>query len=101
MVAGRGGVALLAAALALPPGAAAQDLERGKRLYETQCNACHYERVHERLRSDVKDLADLRDMVWRWAKQTKQRSFSVEELDDIAEYLNASHYRFGAAAKRP
>jgi mono/diheme cytochrome c family protein len=98
VVAGR--VALLAAALALPSGAAAQDVERGKALYETHCNECHYVRVHQRLRSDVKDIADLRDIVWRRSRETKKRSFSVEELDDITEYLNASYYRFGAAAKK-
>lgn len=92
---------LIAAALALPFTAAAQDLARGKLLYETQCNECHYERVHERLRSDVKDLAGLRDTVWRWSQKTKQRSFSLDELEDITQYLNASHYRFGEAAKKP
>ena len=101
MVAGRRGVALLAAALALPLGAAAQDAGRGKLLYETHCGGCHYERVHERLRSDVKDLAALRDTVWRWSRQTTKRSFSVEELDQITEYLNASHYRFALPEKKP
>ena len=93
--------ALLAAALALPLGAAAQDPGRGKLLYETHCGGCHYERVHERLRSDVKDLAALRDTVWRWSRQTTKRSFSVEELDQITEYLNASHYRFALPEKKP
>ena len=91
---------LIAAALALPLGAAAQDVQRGKLLYETHCNECHYERVHDRLRSDVKDLADLRDVVWRRARETKKRTFSLDELNDITEYLNVSHYRFGLAAKK-
>ena len=90
--------ALFALALALPFAAAAQDAERGKLLYDTHCGECHYERVHERLRSDVKDLADLRGTVGRWSRKTARRSFSVDELDDIAEYLNESHYRFGAAS---
>jgi mono/diheme cytochrome c family protein len=93
--------ALLAAALALPLGAAAQDAERGKLLYETHCGGCHYERVHERLRSDVKDLSALRDEVWRWSRRTTKRSFSVEELEQITEYLNASHYRFALPVKKP
>jgi mono/diheme cytochrome c family protein len=92
-------VALLAAALALPLGAAAQDAGRGKLLYEVHCGECHYERVHERTRSDLKDMADLRDTVWRWSRKTTKRSFSVEELDQITEYLNTSHYRFGLPAK--
>jgi mono/diheme cytochrome c family protein len=90
---------LVALAACLP--ARAQDLERGKLLYETHCNECHYERVHERTRTNVKDLADLRDTVWRWSRKTTRRSFSLDELNDIAEYLNASHYRFGAAARKP
>ena len=91
----------LQAAFAACLPAQAQDLERGKLLYETHCSECHYERVHERARTNVKDLADLRDTVWRWSKKTTRRSFSLDELNDIAEYLNASHYRFGAAARKP
>lgn len=95
----RRGVGLLLAALALPLGAAAQDAQRGKLLYETHCGDCHYERVHERQRSDLKDIADLRDTVWRRSRETKRRSFSLDELEDITQYLNASHYHF--ASERP
>jgi len=85
--------------LLLPAAAAAQDAERGRLLYQTYCGGCHYERVHDRLRSEVKDLSDLRDMVARWAPQTK-RSFTLDEREDIAQYLNESHYRFGLPPKR-
>lgn len=83
---------LLTLLLAFP--AAAQDAERGRALYETHCGGCHYERVHDRLKSDVKGFDDLRDAVARWAPQTK-RNFAPDELADIVEYLNVSHYRFG------
>jgi mono/diheme cytochrome c family protein len=73
-----------------------QDVGRGKLLYETHCNECHYERVHDRLKSDVRDLDALRAVVARRALETRRRSFSADELDDIVGYLNASHYRFGA-----
>ena len=85
--------------LLLPAVAAAQDAERGRLLYQTYCGGCHYERVHDRLRSEVKDLSDLRDMVARWAPQTK-RSFTLDEREDITQYLNESHYRIGLAPKR-
>jgi mono/diheme cytochrome c family protein len=79
----------------LPLHAAAQDADRGRVLYQTYCGGCHYERIHdERLRPAVRDLEDLRDMVSQWAPQTK-RSFTLDELADIVEYLNQSHYRFG------
>ena len=77
----------------------AQDAANGRLLYETYCGDCHYERVHQRLRSAVKDLDDLRDMVARWAPQTKRR-FTLDEREDLVAYLNASHYRFGLPPKR-
>jgi len=83
----------------LPAAVSAQEAEQGRLLYQTHCGGCHYERVHERLRSDVRDLADLRDNVARWAPQTK-RSFTLDERESIVQYLNESHYRFGLPAKR-
>lgn len=80
--------------LILPAAAWSQDAARGRLLYETYCGLCHYERVHERLRTSVKDIGDLRDMVARWAPQTK-REFTLDELEDVVQYLNESHYRFG------
>jgi mono/diheme cytochrome c family protein len=80
------------AALAIP--AQAQDEARGRLLYETHCTGCHYERVHkrERDRSEVRTLAQLRVEVARRAAGTR-RTFTLEDLDDIAEYLNRSYYR--------
>jgi mono/diheme cytochrome c family protein len=74
--------------------AAAQDAGRGKLIYETQCTGCHYERVHhrDRSKSTVRTLSDLRDEVVRRAKGTG-RPFALEDLEDVAEYLNQSHYR--------
>jgi mono/diheme cytochrome c family protein len=77
---------------ALP--ASAQDADRGKLLYETHCGTCHYERVHQRIRPSVRDLDQLRDMVARWAPQTR-RSFTLDEIEDVVHYLNESHYRIG------
>lgn len=78
--------------LAMP--AWAQDAQRGKALYDIHCVACHYERIHKRdpSRSLIRSLAELRVEVVQRAAQTTQR-FTIEDLDDIAEYLNRSHYR--------
>lgn len=75
--------------------ALAQDSQRGQRLYETHCLSCHYERIHKRdpSRSLVRSLPGLRVEVARRAEQVTPR-LSIEDLDDIAEYLNRSHYRF-------
>ena len=80
---------LLLLALALP--LQAQDLQRGKLLYETHCANCHTERLHGREKPSVKNMADLRDTVTRWARQAK-RSFTLDELEDLVQYLNRSHY---------
>lgn len=84
--------AFLLAFACLP--AAAQDAQRGKLLYDTHCGGCHYERVHQRdrARSRVQTLADLRDEVVQRAGQTG-RPFSLEDLVDVADYLNQTHYR--------
>jgi len=83
---------VIALAAALP--AAAQDAQRGRELYETHCLGCHYERIHKRdpSRSLIRTLPQLRVEVAKWATQTG-RPFTVEDLDDIAEYLDRSHYR--------
>jgi cytochrome c len=89
-----GALAAVVAAAFSPP-AQAQDAARGKALYETHCLTCHYERIHKRdpARSLVRSTAQLRAEVAKRAEQTGRR-FSVEDGDDIAEYLNQSHYRF-------
>jgi len=91
----RSHVASLLALLCLPLAAAAQDVDRGRALYETYCGECHYARVHQRPRetSRVKDLSDLRDLVASRAALTKYR-FSLDEKEDVVQYLNASYYRF-------
>lgn len=92
---GRGMLGILAGVFALwAPLAAAQDAQRGKALYDIHCVACHYERIHQRdpSRSLVRSLAALRVEVANRAAQTG-RPFTLEDLDDIAEYLNRTHYR--------
>ena len=83
---------LMLAMLAAP--AFAQDAQRGRTLYETHCLACHYERIHKRdpSRSLVRSIAQLRLEVAQRAAFTGHR-FTIEDLDDIAEHLNRTHYR--------
>jgi len=78
-----------------PAAAQSPDAARGKTLYETHCGGCHYERLHDRPRerSIVHSMAQLRAEVANRAKLTG-RPFTIEDLDDIAEYLNRSHYEF-------
>jgi hypothetical protein len=87
--------AALAAGLALCAGAAhAQDAARGRILYETYCQACHYERIHKRKPSDslVQSIQDLRAEVIFRSRYTPQ-DYTRQDIEDIVEYLNRSHYR--------
>jgi len=86
---------MLAAGSAAAQAPDASDTRRGKSLYETHCGGCHYEQLHERPRerSIVHSLAELRDEVAQRAALTG-RPFTPEDLDDIAEYLNRTHYKF-------
>ena len=95
-----GRILALSVLLAAAQSVAAQEPERGRLLYQTHCGTCHYERVHQRIRSDVKDIADLRDTVARWAKETKHR-FTLDEIEEVVQYLNRSHYRFGLKREDP
>ena len=75
----------------------AQDPRRGRELYEMYCLSCHYERIHKRdpSRSVVRSRTTLRVEIARRAEQvTPTPQLSIADLDDIAEYLNRSHYRF-------
>ena len=85
---------LFALALLLAAPALAQDAERGKALYENHCLSCHYERIHKRdpARSLVRTYTGLQAEVARRAELTAQR-FAIADLEDIAEYLNRTHYR--------
>ena len=86
--------AAIALILMLATPAWTQDAQRGKALYDIHCVACHYERIHKRdpSRSLIRSLAQLRVEVAQRAALTTQR-FTVEDLDDIAEYLNRTYYR--------
>jgi len=91
--------AILLLAMAIP--AWAQDAQRGRALYETHCLACHYERIHKRdpSRSLVRSFPQLQLEVAQRAALTGQR-FTRDDLDDITEFLNRTHYRLGKDAAR-
>ena len=72
--------------------ASAADPQQGRALYETNCGGCHYERVHQRKTTRIKTFAQLKEEIARWAFHAN-RTLSPAELDDIAEYLDRSHYR--------
>ena len=86
--------------LFLASGAAAQNTDRGRLLYETHCATCHTERLHHRERSTIRSYGVLRAEVGKRAAMTNRR-FSPDELEDIIEFLDTSHYRLDLPLPAP
>ena len=86
--------------LFLASGAAAQNTDRGRMLYETHCATCHTERLHHRERSTIRSYGALRAEVGKRAAMTNRR-FSPDELEDIIEFLDTSHYRLDLPLPAP
>jgi mono/diheme cytochrome c family protein len=87
-------IASLALGLAgLCGSAVAADPGRGSLLYETRCNACHASSVHQRSARKAKSFDDVRVQVVRWSAEVGG-SWSGDEIDDVALYLNQRYYRF-------
>jgi mono/diheme cytochrome c family protein len=86
-------LALAAGCTSPPPQAEASAIsaERGGELYRDNCNACHTAQVHWRDKRLVKTWDDLRYQVSRWQRISGQ-SWSREEIDDVAAYLNRVFY---------
>jgi mono/diheme cytochrome c family protein len=87
-------IVALALGLAAAPGPVrAADAERGKTLYETSCGACHKDSVHRRSSRKAKSFESIRAQVARWSWEVGG-SWSEDEIDDVAYYLNQRYYRF-------
>lgn len=66
---------------------------RGKLLYEARCSACHESSVHDRKARKAASYSALRSQVLRWSAEVGG-SWSAEEIDGVALYLNQRYYRF-------
>ena len=77
-------------------GAAAQpsrDATRGEWLYSTHCITCHTAQVHWRDRKLATDWNSLQANVRRW-QGAAMLGWSDADIDEVARYLNAIHYRY-------
>lgn len=91
-------------ALALPLAAVAQGTagvpaqpgSRGQMLYGNHCGACHSAQMHWRDRKLVTDWPSLKAQVRRW-QGAAQLNWSDEDIDDVARFLNETHYRLAGA----
>lgn len=85
-------VAFLGAA-AIGIDAHAQDIERGRQLYENHCQKCHTVAVHGRKNRAALSVGDLREIVNQWQSNQGLR-WRDDEIDDVVHYLSSTRYFF-------
>jgi mono/diheme cytochrome c family protein len=73
--------------------AQAENQERGRALYENQCETCHGDWAHSRKARKAKSIADLRSRVAAWSVHSGL-DWRPEEIDDVVEYLDTQFYHF-------
>ncbi len=78
--------------ISLSSFASGGDFERGKMLYENQCQGCHESVVHIESRRTVDSLHKLRQQVVRWSDEVETK-WGKEDIADVLEYLNKQHYQ--------
>jgi len=87
---------LLPILVALPlywPLSAQANPERGRLFYENHCLACHESSIHIRETQAARSLEAVRAAVLRW-QAVLTLGWGAEEVADVAEYLNATWYRY-------
>lgn len=89
-------LALLASVSSLPAPSLADEKE-GRLLYETYCISCHTTQIHWREKRLAKDWITLKGQVDRW-QLTIGQSWSRQQIDDVARYLNRQFYKFDRSA---
>ncbi|MCC6533120.1 MAG: cytochrome c [Burkholderiales bacterium] len=86
-------VLALAAMAAISVESHAQNLERGRQLYENHCQTCHTAQVHGRKNRTAIGIGDLREIVDRWQANQALR-WSREEIEDVVQFLANTRYFF-------
>ena len=74
--------------------AGAQDIERGRLLYENHCLACHESQVYIREKRRTRSVEEIHRWVVRWSSEL-QLGWDAGEVNDVADYLNFRFYKFG------
>lgn len=77
----------------------AADVERGKLLYENSCGVCHESALHIRERRTARSFEQIQAQVVRWSTAA-QAQWTLEEVEDVADYLNSTYYRYPCAPEQ-
>jgi mono/diheme cytochrome c family protein len=88
-----------AALLALSTWAAAAssayvpNVDRGRALYQAQCEQCHTPNIHSRPNKLPLTRDELRGIVDQM-RRVSSLGWTRDEVEDVVEYLNRTRYRF-------
>ena len=75
-------------------GAYVPDVNRGQKLYERSCQTCHTPSIHSRPDRRIPLTRDeMRGLVDHF-RRTASLGWTPEEIEDVVEYLNRTHYHF-------
>ena len=74
----------------------AQNIERGRQLYENHCQHCHSVAVHARKNRAALSIGDLREIVDQWQSNQGLR-WRGDEIDAVVQYLASTRYFIQAA----
>lgn len=69
------------------------DVEHGKKLHEAKCMGCHDNRQYTRPNRIIHTFEDLHARV-EFCDSAANANFSLNDLDDVVEYLNVNFYKF-------
>ena len=75
----------------------AQD-SRGELLYTNHCGVCHTPQVHQRGNRKAMSKDDILVWVIRWHNHLKL-NWSINDAQEVVEYLNDKYYGFGDVDK--
>ena len=78
--------------VALSPGLAVAEFDRGRALYENHCQSCHESLAHTRDNRVVRTVEGLRQRVWSWSVHSGL-NWTDDEIDDVTRYLNRRFYQ--------
>lgn len=84
---------------ALTLDAHAQDIERGRALYENHCQVCHKVDIHGRKGRAAIGVSELREIVERWQTNQKLR-WTSQEIDDVVYFLSTTRYFFTTSVEQ-
>ncbi|WP_431513245.1 cytochrome C [Variovorax sp. DAIF25] len=92
-----GPAALVLATLAALHAGAGRAQSRGELLYDTNCVACHNEKMHWRAAKQAYDWNSLQAQVQRW-QQAAALGWRDEDIVEVTRYLNDRFYGFTQAS---